>query len=195
MSKVRINDLAKELEVKSNEIIMLLPQVGITKKMTHSNSVEDHEAEQIKKLLAAKSGASEATKKAAKTQETITPKFDFSKLTKPGELARALKTGAPEPAKPSAPAKPAIAAAALPPAIAIKPVAPKPAVTPKLEPEVLKPAIAIATKVPAAVAIKAKDVVLDQVRQCSLLQARSFSVRVCAPSMQPHRYVWQVLRE
>ena len=172
MSKVRINDLAKELEVKSNEIIALLPQVGITKKMTHSNSVEDHEAEQIKKLLAAKSGSSEATKKAVKAQETVAPKFDFSKLTKPGELARALKGGTAEPAKPAA-AKPTAAAV---PAIAVKTAAPKPAAIPKPEPEVLKPAIAIATKVPAAVAIKAKDVVFDPKKEKLLAQAHAKAV-------------------
>ncbi|MGB8773451.1 MAG: translation initiation factor IF-2 N-terminal domain-containing protein, partial [Terriglobales bacterium] len=45
MSKIRINDLARELEVKSKEILDALTTVGITEKKTHSSSLEDHEAE------------------------------------------------------------------------------------------------------------------------------------------------------
>ena len=45
MSKVRINDLARELEVKSKAILDVLPVVGVTEKKTHSSSLEDHEAE------------------------------------------------------------------------------------------------------------------------------------------------------
>ena len=45
MSKVRINDLARELEVKSKAILDALPQVGVTEKKTHSSSIEDHVAD------------------------------------------------------------------------------------------------------------------------------------------------------
>ena len=45
MSKVRINDLARELEVKSRAILDTLPIVGVTEKKTHSSSLEEHEAE------------------------------------------------------------------------------------------------------------------------------------------------------
>jgi translation initiation factor IF-2 len=41
MSKVRINDLARELEVKSKAILDALPLVGVTEKKTHSSSMED----------------------------------------------------------------------------------------------------------------------------------------------------------
>jgi translation initiation factor IF-2 len=40
MSKIRINDLARELEVKSKAILDSLPEVGITEKKTHSSSLE-----------------------------------------------------------------------------------------------------------------------------------------------------------
>jgi translation initiation factor IF-2 len=43
--KIRINDLARELEVKSKAILDVLEEVGITEKKTHSSSVEPDEAE------------------------------------------------------------------------------------------------------------------------------------------------------
>ena len=48
MSKVRINDLARELEVKSKAILDALPLVGVTEKKTHSSSIEEHEAEKVR---------------------------------------------------------------------------------------------------------------------------------------------------
>ena len=45
MSKVRINDLARELEEKSNAILDALKAVGVTEKKTHSSSIEEDEAE------------------------------------------------------------------------------------------------------------------------------------------------------
>lgn len=44
MSKVRINDLARELEIKSKAVLDGLPLVGVTERKTHSSSVEDWEA-------------------------------------------------------------------------------------------------------------------------------------------------------
>ncbi len=51
MSKVRINDLARELEVKSKAILDTLPLVGVTEKKTHSSSLEEHEAEKVRVYL------------------------------------------------------------------------------------------------------------------------------------------------
>ena len=48
MSKIRINDLARELEVKSKAILDVLPEVGVTEKKTHSSSIEDDEAEKVR---------------------------------------------------------------------------------------------------------------------------------------------------
>ena len=38
--KIRINDLARELEVKSKEVLDFLPSIGVTEKKTHSSSIE-----------------------------------------------------------------------------------------------------------------------------------------------------------
>ena len=51
MSKVRINDLARELEVKSRVILDILPEVGVTEKKTHSSSVEEDEAGRVRAAL------------------------------------------------------------------------------------------------------------------------------------------------
>ena len=48
MSKVRINDLARELEVKSRAILDALTHVGVTEKKTHSSSLEEDEAERVR---------------------------------------------------------------------------------------------------------------------------------------------------
>ena len=50
MSKVRINDLARELEVKSRSILDALTAVGVTEKKTHSSSIEADEAERVRRL-------------------------------------------------------------------------------------------------------------------------------------------------
>ena len=50
--KIRINDLARELEVKSKVILDLLIKVGVTEKKTHSSSIEVDEAERVKKYYA-----------------------------------------------------------------------------------------------------------------------------------------------
>ncbi len=52
MSKIRINELARELEVKPSAIIDLLPELGVTEKKTHSSSIEEDEALIIRKRLA-----------------------------------------------------------------------------------------------------------------------------------------------
>jgi translation initiation factor IF-2 len=48
MSKIRINDLARELEVKSKSIVDYLPEVGITDKRSHSSALDDDQAEQVR---------------------------------------------------------------------------------------------------------------------------------------------------
>ena len=59
MSKIRINDLARELEVKSKAILDALTAVGVTEKKTHSSSIEEHEAVLVRKYF--RSHADEAS--------------------------------------------------------------------------------------------------------------------------------------
>jgi translation initiation factor IF-2 len=48
MSKVRINDLAREMEVKSRQILDVLAELGLASGKTHSSSLEDYEAEKVR---------------------------------------------------------------------------------------------------------------------------------------------------
>jgi translation initiation factor IF-2 len=48
---IRINELARELEVPSKQVLDLLPQFGITEKKTHSSSIEDAVALLVRKEL------------------------------------------------------------------------------------------------------------------------------------------------
>src|SRR5260370_9497049 len=93
MSKIRINDLARELEVKSKEILDALTTVGVTEKKTHSSSLEDHEAELVRKHLRGRSeGApsSAKTSRAAHGDEGIKTKIDLSNISRPGDVLRAI---------------------------------------------------------------------------------------------------------
>ncbi|MGO9126989.1 MAG: translation initiation factor IF-2 [Terriglobales bacterium] len=144
MSKVRINDLARELEVKSKAITDMLTIVGVTEKKTHSSSLEDYEAEKVRAHFR---GLSEASAHAAKParalrgEEEIKTKIDLSHISRPGDVLRAItqqKEGAaphPAPARPAVPHPPVAAK----PAVAPPPAKPAPAPAPAAHPA--KPAV------------------------------------------------------
>ena len=50
--KVRINELARELEVKPNKILEMLPELGVEEKKTHSSSIDEDVAIIVKQRLA-----------------------------------------------------------------------------------------------------------------------------------------------
>ena len=56
MKKIRINELARELEVKSKEVLDALPDLGITEKYTHSSSLEDDVVYKIRKHFGGDAG-------------------------------------------------------------------------------------------------------------------------------------------
>jgi translation initiation factor IF-2 len=94
MSKVRINDLARELEVKSKAILDTLPLVGVTEKKTHSSSLEEHEAEKVRAYLRSTAdGSSSAGKTASRPSrgdEEIKTKIDLSNISRPGDVLKAI---------------------------------------------------------------------------------------------------------
>jgi translation initiation factor IF-2 len=85
MNKVRINDLARELEVKSRSILDALTAVGVTEKKTHSSSIEEDEAEKVRGYIR---GGSRST--ASRAAVEAKPKFDLSKVSKPGDALKAI---------------------------------------------------------------------------------------------------------
>src|ERR1700723_3339938 len=88
MSKVRINDLARELEVKSRAILDSLTAVGVTEKKTHSSSLEGDEAERIRHHFhrSGKNGAG-----APKAESEPKQKIDWSRVSKPGDVLKAIQ--------------------------------------------------------------------------------------------------------
>src|SRR5579859_1244686 len=117
VNQVRINELARELEVKAKAIIDLLPGYGVTEKKTHSSSIPVDVAEKVRKHLhgvADEEAAAEAKAKADKDAKDAAAR-----------AARMRPAAAPAPSAPvAAPVPPPPAA------VAPKPVAPAaPAVT------------------------------------------------------------------
>ena len=171
MSKVRINDLARELEVKSRQILDVLGELGLGEGKTHSSSIEEHEADRVRGHF--ERGAKGTTSGATRASQTITPKIDLSHVSKPGDVMKAIlarkaeqeaearKSQAPAPratppAAPKAPAKPAppVVAAAAPPAAAAKPEPRKIVPQPRPAPAIIPPAPpAIASKPPAGTVV------------------------------------------
>jgi translation initiation factor IF-2 len=49
MRKIRINELARELEVKAHEILELLPELGVSEKKTHSSSIDEDVAIKLRR--------------------------------------------------------------------------------------------------------------------------------------------------
>jgi translation initiation factor IF-2 len=86
MSKVRINDLARELEVKSKSILDALTAVGVTEPKTHSSSIEAAEAEKVRNYLSGKRSSSAPSK----PQVEAKPAFNLAHISKPGDAVKAI---------------------------------------------------------------------------------------------------------
>src|SRR3984957_3456937 len=125
MSKVRINDLAKELEVKSRAILDVLPGIGVPPGKTHSSSLELDEAEKVRAHFAreAKRTTHAGAASGRHGAEPVVPKIDLSNISKPGDVMKALlakkeedsrQVRGPVKAPVAAPAKVAVTAAPAP---------------------------------------------------------------------------------
>jgi len=155
MSKVRINDLARELEVKSKAILDVLPIVGVTEKKTHSSSLEEHEAEKVRAHFkgSAEAGPAQSSRTARplRGEEEIKTKIDLSHISRPGDVLKAItqqkEAVAPAP-KPVAPPRPAVVPPA-PPKPTVAPPAPAPTAPPP-RPAVVAPPEKPATAAPSA---------------------------------------------
>ena len=119
--KIRINDLARELEVKSKQILDVLIKVGVTEKKTHSSSVEVNEAEKVRKYFHETSGSHPRHRGGS---EEFRPKIDLSKISKPGDALKAILARRDHPVD-------APVAAPVPPPVAPKAIVNKPTAAPK----------------------------------------------------------------
>jgi translation initiation factor IF-2 len=190
MSKVRINDLARELEVKSRAILDTLPLVGVTEKKTHSSSLEEHEAEKVRVYIrSAAEGGSSAGKSGARSgrgEEEIKTKIDLSHISRPGDVLKAITQRKEAVAPPVAPRPlpPPVTHAPAPQAPAEKPAAAPPAAvshpTTVAPPVVKAPTVTPPPASPAAPPLTARPIVTPPV-----VSAPSASSTVTAPPARP----------
>ena len=91
MSKVRINDLAREMEVKSRQILDVLGELGLGEGKTHSSSIEDYEADKVRAQFDrnGRSG-SHGSSASSRAPQGLQPKVDLSHISKPGDALKAI---------------------------------------------------------------------------------------------------------
>src|SRR6266404_4066164 len=150
VNQVRINELARELEVKAKAIIDLLPGYGVTEKKTHSSSIPADVAEKVRKKIqgaAEEEAQAEAAAKADKEAKEAAAKAARMRPAAPAAPPQA--SVAPAVVKPSAPA--AHKAPAPPPVVAPPAAKPgAPAATSAAVTPIRHPAPAGAPATPAA---------------------------------------------
>src|ERR1700722_9459639 len=146
-NQVRINELARELEIKAKVLIEYLPEAGVTEKKTHSSSIDLVHAERVRKHfrdLAAAEEAAEAEKN-AKTTAAKKP------APKPASVPVAAPVmSAPAAAKPAAPISTAAPATAVRPGVAPSTGAAPPAARPAVPARPTAPGTAPASHAPVA---------------------------------------------
>ncbi|HEV2350158.1 MAG TPA: translation initiation factor IF-2 [Terriglobia bacterium] len=74
MGKIRINDLARELEVKSKTIVEFLPEIGITEKRSHSSALDDDQADRVRAHFRAESEPAKTPAAVAEKAPPAAPK-------------------------------------------------------------------------------------------------------------------------
>ncbi|MGB8537369.1 MAG: translation initiation factor IF-2 N-terminal domain-containing protein, partial [Acidobacteriaceae bacterium] len=153
MSKVRINDLARELEVKSRAILDALTHVGVIEKKTHSSSLEEDEAERVRQHFqrSGKNGAGAARAVDNEPKQ----KIDWSRVSKPGDVLKAIQQRKDEAAAIAQrpPAPPASQPQAVNPVVPARPVAagnPAPSAGPGPAVGVPQPPVSVARPAPSA---------------------------------------------
>jgi hypothetical protein len=88
--RVRINDLAKDLEVKSRHILEVLQQLGVGAGKTHSSSLTIEEAQRVRGHFLREMSPTERTRFGVPRPAGITPQIDLSRITKPGDVMKAI---------------------------------------------------------------------------------------------------------
>ena len=166
-NQVRINELARELEIKAKVLIDYLPEVGVKEKKTHSSSIDLSHAELVRKHfrnLAAQEAAEEEDKKAkaaaAKSKPAKTaapapaaakPAGPASVQAGPGAHPVAPATGAAKPpVAPGTATAPGQPAATRPSAAPARPAAPASSQGVAHVPTVLKPGASPPAATPSA---------------------------------------------
>jgi translation initiation factor IF-2 len=207
MSKVRINILARELEVKSQKILDLLAELGMAAGKTHSSSLEGYEADKVREHFAHglhSGGAAGAP--SSRAAQVLAPKIDLSHISKPGDVLKAIEAKKREQEaaarRSHAPAQPPIAppvaahpvhptvAVAPPPAAAAKPqprrIFPQPRSAPPIVVVPPPPTPAIATRPPIGLVVaKAPANVAAAQHPAAIVEPATATVVVVKPAAAP----------
>ncbi|HEY1240957.1 MAG TPA: translation initiation factor IF-2 [Bryobacteraceae bacterium] len=122
MKKIRINELARELEVKAHEILERLPELGVTEKKTHSSSIDEDVAIRLRALYGVASAEDEAPAEVVEAPEpAAAPPPREAAPSRPAPVAKAPepvpapvaeveeKRPAAEEVRPTAPVRPPLA--------------------------------------------------------------------------------------
>jgi len=164
-NQIRINELARELEIKAKVLIDYLPEIGVHDKKTHSSSLDLDHAELVRKhfqSLAAAEAAAEAEKDAKAKAAKARPVRPAAPAAAPPSAAKpAAPTATAVPSAGGAAAKPAVVPGVAPPGAPARPgVAPvRPAAAPPaaggappaaVHPPAAKPGVAPAAATPAS---------------------------------------------
>ncbi len=70
-NQIRINELARELEIKAKVLIDFLPEIGVKEKKTHSSSVDIEHAELARKHFRALARSRRSREEAAKPRRCL----------------------------------------------------------------------------------------------------------------------------
>src|ERR1700719_2794352 len=97
-NQVRINELARELEVKAKAIIDLLPGYGVTEKKTHSSSIPEDVAVKVRAKIKGASEEESTAQSAAKAESQAKEAAAKAARTRPAPSASAPIASAPSPA-------------------------------------------------------------------------------------------------
>ncbi|MGB2675852.1 MAG: translation initiation factor IF-2 [Candidatus Acidiferrum sp.] len=184
-SQVRINELARELEVKAKAIIDLLAGFGVTEKKTHSSSITVEVAEKVRHHLKGVADA-EAAADAERAAKEAAAKAALRRPVLHAATVAPAKPAAHVPGAPAAHAPAAHAPAAHPP---LAPVAPKavptaPSVAPAPVAAVARPAPpAVPSAAPGPVAVKPAVPAVASTPAAAPKQAHP--PRPAAPAAQP----------
>src|SRR5262252_558930 len=98
VNQARINELARELEVKASTIINLLPQFGVTEIKTHSSSIPVDVAEKVRKAIQGMAMAEAHAEAAAKAEREAKEAAARAARMRPAAPAVATKPSTPAPA-------------------------------------------------------------------------------------------------
>ena len=104
VNQVRINELARELEVKAKAIIDLLAGYGVTEKKTHSSSIPADVAEKVRKHLQGVADAEAAAEAKVKADKEAKDAAAKAARMRPAAAPAVPAVAPPKPVAPAAPA-------------------------------------------------------------------------------------------